>query len=368
MRNINTFSKSEYIWWNLYLGAMAYFPYRFWCLNYLSGLSVFSSKMILLLLVVTFIPLGVLITQRRRNTVSLIVNVAMPFELYTLAILYKYLSVYNIIVLSVTAVLTLAYLGFVMAQKIKGSNRRRVIIRRIKFASLGMRTVLGICLLAVLLPYSVKTTFGYGILNTKAETKVAYEPDKWFISNHMETLIKLKDEEWNKLNTNQKLDILGVIKNIEMSYFGIPHEVYLEADKMDSQNTLGYYNSREHKIVINIDWLAKDEVSGEDALGVILHESYHVYEKACISAYQEASPEYKNLLMFYNASLYEEGFKNYINAEDDYVGYAIQDVEFDADRYSDSVTEEYFSIIDEYLEENENEQGFEELNRQEAVG
>lgn len=74
---------------------------------------------------------------------------------------------------------------------------------------------------------------------------------------------------------------------------------------------------------------------------------FHVYERACVDAYREAAPEHKNLMMFYNASKYEEGFNNYIDAEDDAIGYFFQDVEAAANKYSFQASKEYISFIEE---------------------
>lgn len=120
MRNVNTISKSGYLEWNLSLDFFAYILYRFWCFNVIYGVSVFCSKVILLLLTITLIPLGVLITQKkRRNYISLMANVVLPSEIYTLAALYRYLSIFNIIIISVSALLSVAYFIIVLARKIK---------------------------------------------------------------------------------------------------------------------------------------------------------------------------------------------------------------------------------------------------------
>lgn len=206
-----------------------------------------------------------------------------------------------------------------------------------------------------MLPYGLQTAFGYDIMRSKVKSNISYDSDEWSLSNNMETVVKLKDEQWAKLTLEQKLNVLGTIKNVEMSYLGIPHEVYLTAGKTDSVNLLGYYNNREHRIVLNIDWLVSKETTGKDALKTLLHEGYHVYERACVEAYNNALPEHRNLLMFYNSSKFDENFRNYVQYEDDAFGYTFQAVEMAAEKYSDSAVEEYFTYIDEYMQKQSNE-------------
>lgn len=83
----------------------------------------------------------------------------------------------------------------------------------------------------------------------------------------------------------------------------------------------------------------------------MLHEVHHSYEYRLADAYQSASPEDQQLLLFRVASQYAYETKHYIDADDDYWGYASQTLELDSNAYAERRAEEYYGKIDMWQED-----------------
>lgn len=346
MRNISTMSKFKYTILNIFFGSVMYILFRFLFFSSIHGLTVFESRVVLLLLPAVFVPLGIFITQERRNWVSLTVNVSLPFEAYTIFVLLEYFSTFYLAVFYTAAALSVIYFLIIMLQKIKSRNKMRVIFNRMAFASLGIRSIVGICLLLIMVPYGVKSFLGYGIIRSRVDTVAEYKSEEWSFDNNIDSIEKLRDETWKTLSLQEKINLLGIIKNIEISDMGIGHEVYLGAEKLSSDSHLGNYRKAEHRITLNIDWLNDSDTTGKKALAVLLHEIWHIYECNCVEAYNSVAPEYKNLVLFNAVANYKDGFENYVDAEDDPEAYASQDVEASAEWYADLGSCRYLEVID----------------------
>ena len=65
--------------------------------------------------------------------------------------------------------------------------------------------------------------------------------------------------------------------------------------------------------------------------------------------YDSLDDQYKNMLTFYNASVYKKEFSSYIDGDDDYFGYYFQSCEMNARAYAITAVEEYEERINEYL-------------------
>ena len=92
MKNRNTMKPREYIFDNLFWAITAMIWYRNIIFVSLPGIPVVWSKCILWFAVFTFVALGCVLTfEKRRNNVSIIVNILLPYELYTVLTYYVYI-------------------------------------------------------------------------------------------------------------------------------------------------------------------------------------------------------------------------------------------------------------------------------------
>lgn len=352
MRNTNTLDKLEFIWETVSWGFLVAWLYGLRCLSGIHGITVFQSKLVFAAMMLVLTAVGTAITfRRRRNRLSVAVNLMLPIELYTIVSTYRYIPVYCTAALAVALFVSLLYFLMIFLQKIdRKPDRKKILGRRLKFATLGSRTIVCVLLLALTVPLCVRTFLGYNIMRTNVPAQVdVQEADDWTMDNHMPTLAKLQQKEWEILSIQEKLDVLGTVKNIELQYFGINHEVYLEAGQLD-ENTLGNYDEREHRITIDLEHLKSD--SAESVLGTLLHECMHVYQFMSVEAYEHIDEEYRNMLMFYSASRYQEEFNNYVSGSDNAISYYFQKCETDARDYAEYACEVYYKQIKNYLIEN----------------
>lgn len=353
MKNSNTLSKASFIEYTIWLGMSLTFICRFTCFTSIYGITVFQSKLVYWALVVFLIPLGTYITYaKRRNYLSILVNIALPFEIYTIASTFRYIPVVHIIALSIVTSLGLLYFGLIVFQKSKNKKHlKKIVFKCIKFASLGTRTIIAVLLLSVTLPVCVKSAFGYELISSNVDVSIEASDDKWSLSNNIETVAMLHEETWINLSLSDKLYVLGTVKNVEMRYFGINHEVYLDAGDLDG-DTLGCYNAEEHRITIDIEHLKSSDA--KEVLRTLLHECRHVYDRMCVELYNQIDDDYKNMLMFYEVSEFRDDFNNYTDGDEDPLGYYFQSVEISAREYSEIATIEYFECINKYLQQSYN--------------
>lgn len=354
MKNSNTLSKSSFIGNTIWFGINLAIIYRFTCFSGIYGITVFQSKLVFWTLVVFLIPLGTYITYaKRRNYLSILVNIALPFEIYTIVSTFRYIPIVHIIALSIVTLLGLSYFGLIVFQKVKNKKHlKKIVFNRIKFASLGTRTIIVVLLLSVTLPVCVKSVFGYELISSNVDVSIADSTDdEWSLSNNIETVAMLHEENWDKLSLPDKIDVLATVKNVEIRYFGINHEVYLDAGDLDG-NTLGCYNANEHRITIDIEHLKSSD--SKDVLRTLLHECRHVYDRMCVELYNQIDDDYKNMLMFYEISEFRDDFNNYTDGDVDPMGYYFQSVEISAREYSELATIEYFECINKYLQQSYN--------------
>ncbi len=345
----NSISKLKFLeGMSVYSAAMA-FLYRIASFTDIYGLTSAQSKFIYWALVLILIPLGTYITyEKKRNPISMGVNIALPFEIYTILTTYMYIPDIYKIVLIVAVSLSVLYFGLVVFQRIPHKRYAKEIVQnRVKHALFGARTIIAVILLCVTVPLSLKCAFGHGILTSNVKTKVEESDDTWTMKNNAETIAMLHEDNWKTLSLKEKIDVLGVCKNIEMSYLGIYNkEIHLEVGDLD-EGILGHHNAKENTIVIDVGHLENSD--SRDVLKTLLHECKHAYDRECVAVYNQVSDEYKSLRMFDNIAKYDEEFRTSIDVDEDFEKYYAQLIEVSARNYGEVGVEEYFEFINGYL-------------------
>lgn len=353
MTNKNSMGKIEYVLNTLFWSLTALVWYRGVLFLPLDGMTAGDSKGVLYLLMLTLIAVGVAVTfNQRRSCISLFANVVFPFQVYAVLSYWAYFPVWIKITLGVALVLCSAFISMVMFRKIKKRRFRSKILRyRLKHALLGAKVIAVLCLCAFVLPMSISAYLGNDLYEaSNGDTVIWDRTDEWSLPSNMDAVLKLKPEVWETLSLMERLDVLSVVKNIEMRYLGIRHEVYLTADNLD-EDTLGQYVYKEHKIVINVTHLKDSPVA--KLVETVAHECHHAYTRQLVAAYQSLPDEYKNLLMFFDAQLYEEGYANYIDSDEDYKEYSMQYCEMQARVYAEEAANQYYAAIMDYEQQEE---------------
>lgn len=354
MTNYNSMRKWEYLLANVVWIFVAMVWFQPWVFIPLPDLSESTSKKILGVMIAVLVILGIIVTfKRRRNYLSVVVNVLLPYELYAMTAHWHRFGNWAGFTLLIATLLSCFFLFFVMLQRISPDviRIRALLTKRLKHALLGVRVITVLCLCAFIFPLGVHS---YREMNKayenppqeeKQESTASYQSDKWTIAQNVELLMNIKPERWERLSVEERMETLEVIKNIEMRYLGVCHEVSLEAAPLDG-NKLGCFYTGVNKIVIDAEHLQNGSAS--ELLNTLTHECHHAYTRQQVEVYQKLPAEYKDMLLFHVIKTYEEEYANYVNGTEDYAAYKLQLIEKHARDYAEEAVEDYYRALSKY--------------------
>lgn len=183
--------------------------------------------------------------------------------------------------------------------------------------------------------------------------------------NNKESLQLLAKDVYVQLSTQEKLNALQELVNIECEYLGVePCQLRMKELEV---NVAAQYCENDGSISISPKYVNAD--ISFNAIDVLLHEIYHCYQYACIRDYAAmlaAGLEPDMELKYYrDCARWMKEFENYYNCTDadyfdDYYRYASQSIEVSANEYSNMWLEAYWTYI--------NEIGKDEKTPQEVLG
>ena len=345
MKNRNTMGDLAFTFDNAFWGLLAMVWYRNILFRPIPGISFTQSKIILWGLVVVCIIIGASLTkERRRNNISVLINVLTPYEIYAfISFRESFFSKYYWI-LYVAAIISVLYFVLVIAQSI-GRSRKISFAKYLEHGFLGART-LAVCFLALVwIPVSINGLLGNALVQSDVTPQAATET-KITIADNIDVVSNLREDVWSTLNLQERVDTLQVIVNIECSYLGLPHELTVGADTME-ENTIAFYRDNTHQIRVNIEYL--ESMPAREMLDAVCHEAYHAYQYRLCDAWESVGSDYKNLMVFSNVQDYKDNFENYVDGEDDFEEYYVLTCEQNARQYAASAVEDYYFKIDYYL-------------------
>lgn len=238
-------------------------------------------------------------------------------------------------------------MGLVMSPPIKNEARKKaIILRRLKYGLTGSCVIAAACLSFVIIYAGIHLASGQSLIEANKVTEPTTREDKeWTINNNIDTVCLLDENEWSKLNEQEKLDMLGVIANIETRYLGINHELHVKSAVLEG-DTLASYSDMDYEILIDIEHLRSSAASA--VLNSLCHECYHSYQHQLVELYNSIDDEYKNMLVFQYVDIYAEEFNNYNDSSEFSEEYYNQTIEKMARRYSAKAVIDYYSRIEEY--------------------
>lgn len=192
------------------------------------------------------------------------------------------------------------------------------------------------------------------VTNVKDAGFIPYDDvESWRMSKNMDTVVKV--EYFDQLSAEEQIEWMKTIARIECRYLGILDSIPDIRIQECGDDVLGYYSFNEDCIAVDDDLVASGD--GYYVLSVMEHELYHRYQHYQVMAYEVLkNSEYGNLAnlrILYDASVYEEEFSDYIDADVDMLGYYIQSVECDSRSYANSgmLYEDYYQACRAYYQE-----------------
>lgn len=319
----------------------------------LPGRTLTESKNILWMMIGFSVLMCAFVLNRRMRTGwTVTAALAVPLGLYTVLTYIKTVGIWITIILVCAAVSVVFCFVLLMTRKFKNPrNKSKIIRRRLQRCCVAAQSIITIALLVIMLTIGVQGIFGDNILNSSVSVwATANNPDpSQIISNNMDTILLLQEEEWLNLTTQAKLNALQTIANIEADYMGLPDELNVGAANLD-EYTLACYNDRTHTISIDLDHLENDPPY--DILNSCCHEAQHAYQHSVVSVLENVPVDFKNLRLFREAYNYAKEFENYESGRAEFDDYYYQDCEEDAREYAEERVINYYQHIEEYLRGN----------------
>ena len=349
MRDRNTLGKGAFIGEHIFWAALTWIWYKKLLFRCIPSRSLSLSRMVLLASVVLFCLIGIAFQiRRRRNSIEVFFNLALGYGAYAILTYWDIHKRLIVTCLVAAAILSAAYALRILGRKIAPGKPRAVILRRRagQVAAISKKCV-GLGLTAVLAVTGVGVLFGSSLVKSDVRPATNSNLSEQTIANNIETVVLLRDSDWETLSVKARLDVLQTIANIEQRYLGLPHELNVGAANLD-EGTLGYYSDPTHEIIISMESLLYD--SSLDVLDTLCHEAYHSYQHRLVDAMRGVDEAEQSLMVFRKAQTYADEFSDYENGEADFCSYFEQDCESDARDYASSAVIDYCRHIISYLE------------------
>jgi predicted SprT family Zn-dependent metalloprotease len=347
MRDGNTMTRLAYIGETVFWLWIGMFWFRYFCfMNFRmpgSGelLDYYESYQLMRRLILGLTAFGALLTFcRRRRGICVLINMAIPMELYLMPVLWED-SRWLLSGLTAVWVVALVFYAWVIFAKSKGNAGRKCI-----WLFHGARIIAGLVFLPVIL-YSAGAVRGvFSVAQADRVPGQVCQEDT--IDHHIETLCLLEESSWKEAGREAQAEVLQTIAAIEARYLGLKRIPQVKLAYLEA-NILGQYSAEKNMVSLNVAYM--DEESPEMTVEVLLHEIYHAYQRQMTDAYQAMPEEYQNMPLFRRAKTYETEFREYKDDYQNYDEYASQSLEEDARWYAADGGREYFVRVSEYLEE-----------------
>lgn len=349
MKDISTKGICGYLFDCIFYTVVSMIWYKNLLFRCLPGMTYAKSKMTLWIMIGFSILICAFILNRYTRTGwTVLAALIIPFGLYTVLTYTTTVGNWMLVVLYLAIALAVIYSVFVLTRKIKNRrNRSKIIKRRLHCCCVTLQSSLAIAMLLVVGIIGVQGIFGDSILKSSVSATVNEQGVSQTISNNIDTVLLLREEEWSQLTTQEKLDTLQTVANIEAHYLGLPNELNVGIANL-GEYTLACYNDNTHTISIDLNHLENDSVY--DVLDSCCHEAYHSYQHRLVEAYNAADENSKGLRIYKAAAQYGQEFNNYIDGDYDFCSYYYQNCEMDARDYAEEAVSDYYRRIYEYLD------------------
>lgn len=347
MRDINTRGFIGYVVEHFWWWAFLLFVYRNVLFFPIPGIEHGMSWNILICASAAAVFVGLLLTvNRRRNDLSMFINVTLPFSLYFAVTYIKVKPMAVMISAATAAVLALSYGTAVCVNYLRDAKAGIVAVSPAKAAGkclINMRTLCAIALCTTMFATYGLQFMGVSLLEGKS--KAADVGQRQTIAANIDTVLMLQEDRWALLSIEERMQVLKVVCDIEANYLGI-NEVRVCADPL-GEETLGSYNDKTRCVTLSYELLEQEDA--HTLLEVTLHEMYHAYQYRLVDLYNSLQTHERQLLLMRDAARYKENFDNYENGYKSYYAYATQECELDSDNYAAWGVEDYYNRIEAHL-------------------
>lgn len=329
-------------------GIVAMIWYRVLLFRCIHGMTYTQSYLLLWAMTVVFAVLGFFVFLRNMPTgIAILSSLTLPLGIYTVITYFKSFKSAVLIAALITLLLTASYIIFIIVRRIRVTGHPLTLKKRhIRKFLTAFQLLSTVSLLVIMLIPALNVLLYNDVRHASVPAIKGTDSREQTISANIDTILLLQDDEWKGLTTQQKLDVLQTVANIEAHYLGLPNELNVSAVVFDD-GIHGAYIDSTRRICVNIECLEND--TGFELLSTCCHEAFHSYQHRLVDAYNTADNDYKALRIYHEAISYEQEFSDYNDGSTDYISYFGQKCEIDARNYAQDAVFDYNERIAEYL-------------------
>ena len=183
-----------------------------------TDMSYKESQKILWGILIVMVFLGAWITGYGKNEWTTFKTLAIAYGSYTIVAYGEVIRGKIKVILGISIIVASVLAILILFRKILPEwNKSRIIRKRLSkciyvYCS-SIATGMGILLFTMI----CSLVFGNSLFQPSVKSTNADTLEEQTIANNMETLLLLQDEEWEKLNIEEKLDVMQTVANIEAS-------------------------------------------------------------------------------------------------------------------------------------------------------
>ena len=281
------------------------------------------------------------LSSRKERILSIILISVFPFGVDVFLKYRAEFSVYIACSLTAAAASTVLLGAYLCKTRVSGKkdrqNSAKGLLRKCGFYLYFFVTL---CMTLLLVRLFISRLSGNNVISSNAPM---YDPSEGTYSaeEHMDTLLLLQDDEWKKLTVQQKLDVMGVVANIEAEKLWISHSVTVGASDLN-EKCRGRYSEETNTVDLELSLLEHGESMA--TLNTLCHEMRHCYQYQMVAEYNKAENASEALALYRNAAVYKEEFANY----DELIEQGLHssfECEIDASEYAKKEASSYFNLI-----------------------
>lgn len=351
MKDKSTLGPWEYVIEGIVWSLISMIWYKNLLFRCLEGYTFNQSRVILFgMLAASIILCRFWVFRVCRNYWTLIVALLLPYGIYTILAYNDTLKYLTSCVLLIAGIISCLFSLLILTRRVKNTAKKTKIVRRRAYRCFWHAvSVFALGMAVIMMPMILHGAFGTTIFKSSVRATSENNYQDQTISNNIEMIMKLQENKWEKLSTQEKLDVMQTVANIEARYLGLSNELNVGATNL-AEYTLAAYSDPTHTIYISLNHLEND--SAYEVLNSCCHEAYHAYQHRLIDAYNSAEEELKNLRIYKKAVLYIREFNDYADGYENFCAYYYQECESDAREYAEIAVKDYLFRISEYCEDN----------------
>lgn len=229
----NTLCKRDYVLEILFWGILSFIWYQNLFFINIPGKTELESNLILIVMVVVSVTANLVFTIRwSRNTVSAITATLLPYGAYAYITYAKYMAkIYRIVLWAAVGISVLVAL-YIAVAKMNARTKSRLVFRKVRMTYLVVRFVGAAASVILIICLFCRSYIG-GALITPGEKAASAYGEQYTIAANIDTVLLLQKEEWEKLDLDERMDVLQCICDIEGNCLGLDRGIHIYASKLD---------------------------------------------------------------------------------------------------------------------------------------